>query len=77
MLLTAAKAEFTNRRDVYPKLFFTDKYFGGSFAAVEHRVASSRIERRIISQRVVDSEQTSYAQFSAPAGRTPSEHMAL
>ncbi|MGB8535008.1 MAG: hypothetical protein WCD57_01225 [Acidobacteriaceae bacterium] len=75
VLLAATQAEFTNRRDIHPKLSFTDKNFGGSFAPVEDRAGSSPLERRIISQGVVDSEQTSYAQFSAPAGHVPSQHL--
>jgi hypothetical protein len=73
VLLAAAQTEFPNGRDIHPKLSFTDKNFGGSFAALEHRAGPSRFERRIISQGVVDSEQTSFAQFSAPAGHLPSQ----
>jgi hypothetical protein len=75
VLLAATEAEVTNRRDIRPKLSSTDQYFGSAFAAVKYRAASSHLERRIISQGVVNSEQTSYAQFSAPAGHAPSRHL--
>ncbi len=62
ILLATAQAEFTNRGDIRLKLPFTDKDFGGSLAAIEPRASSWYLEHRIISQGVMDSEQTSYAQ---------------
>jgi hypothetical protein len=62
VLPATAHAEFTNRRDKWPKLSFTDQDFGGSSAPCERRDGSSYLEPRIISQCVVDSEQTSQAQ---------------
>jgi hypothetical protein len=59
ILLTAAQAEFTNRRDKSPKLSLTDNELGGSLAAVERSAGSSCLEWRIISQGVMDAEQTS------------------
>jgi hypothetical protein len=59
VLLTTAQAEFSNRRDKWPKLPFTDKDFGGSFAAFEQGAGCSYLEHRIVSQGVTDSEQTS------------------
>jgi hypothetical protein len=56
--LATAQAEFTNRRDKCPNLPFTDKHFRGSFAAFEQGAGSSYIGHRIISQGVMDSEQT-------------------
>ena len=59
VLLATAQTEFTNRRDIRLKLSFTDKDFGCSLAAIEPRASSWYIEHRIISQGVMDSEQTS------------------